>query len=207
MSEITHWDGPPLEAWAGAWTPQEAGLALAGLDVPWCVVGGWAIDLFLGRVTRKHEDLEIAVPRMFFPAIRSHLERRYALHVVGDGEVRRMKAGGTLPPEKHQCWVLDEAANQWRVDVMSEPGDAQTWIARRDQRITAPRALIIKQSRDGIPYLAPEAALLFKAKAARPKDEADLANALPLLSRDSRVWLRDALTIAHPDHAWLKHLL
>ena len=123
MSEITHWDGPPLEAWAGAWTPQEAAQALAGLDVPWCVVGGWAIDLFLGRVTRKHEDLEIAVPRMFFPAIRSHLERRYALHVVGDGEVRRMKAGSVLPPEKHQCWVLDEAANQWRLDVMSEPGD------------------------------------------------------------------------------------
>lgn len=112
----------------------------------------------------------------------------------------------SLPDQKHQCWMLDEAANKWRMDVMSEPGDATTWICRRDERINALRANIVRMSSDGIPYLAPEAVILFKAKGARPKDEADLANLLPQLSRDARVWLHDALTQCYPDHSWLKHL-
>src|SRR4029077_2495242 len=93
---ITHWDGPPLEAWE-PWTPATAARALAGVEVPWCVVGGWAIDLFLGRETRHHEDLEIAVPRLFFAPLRQQLDRHFALHVVGDGEVRRLSPGAPYP--------------------------------------------------------------------------------------------------------------
>jgi hypothetical protein len=26
---------------------------------PWYIAGGWAIDLFLGLVTRSHQDIEI----------------------------------------------------------------------------------------------------------------------------------------------------
>ena len=199
------WDGPPLEAWE-AWTPREAALVLEGLDAPWCVVGGWAIDLFLERETRHHGDLEIAVPRMFFPAVRRHFEASYALHVVGDGEVCRLAPGDLFPQAKHQCWVLDQAANKWRLDVMSEPGDAGVWKCRRDESIAAPRSEILRRSAEGIPYLAPEAVLLFKAKAARPKDEADLANTLPLLSLAARTWLKQALLLTHPGHAWLEKL-
>ena len=28
---------------------------------PWMIAGGWAIDLFLRRVTREHEDVDIAI--------------------------------------------------------------------------------------------------------------------------------------------------
>jgi DNA-binding transcriptional LysR family regulator len=44
-----------------------APLAVAGLmegfGRPWCIAGGWAIDLFLGRQTRPHKDVEIAIFR------------------------------------------------------------------------------------------------------------------------------------------------
>jgi hypothetical protein len=30
---------------------------------PWFVGGGWAIDLFLGRETRNHQDIDIAIFR------------------------------------------------------------------------------------------------------------------------------------------------
>ncbi len=30
---------------------------------PWFVAGGWAIDFFLGRVTRAHEDVDVAIFR------------------------------------------------------------------------------------------------------------------------------------------------
>ena len=198
------WDGPPLDAWA-AWRPDEVARRLAGVRVPWCVVGGWAIDLFLGAETRHHEDLEIAVPRADFAAIRAQLAE-FALHVVGDGEVRALAPDELPPPERHQSWVLDARANAWRMDVMLEPGDADTWIFRRDESIRVPRAQMIGVSRDGIPYLRPEGALLYKAKATRAKDEADFAAVLPRLEPSARAWLRGALERMHPEHAWISAL-
>lgn len=60
-----HWDGPRIDAWR-PWTPEQTSSHLAGVGVPWCVVGGWAIDLWLGVQTRPHEDTEIAVSREDF---------------------------------------------------------------------------------------------------------------------------------------------
>ncbi len=201
---VTRWDGPPLSAWA-PWTPREATERLAGVVADWAVVGGWAIDLYLGRQTREHEDLEIAIPRSQFPVMRRALAQ-FALHAVGDGEVRLLPPGEETPREKHQNWVLDVAAQAWRMDVMLEPGDAETWVFRRDERITAPRSRMIARTADGAPYLRPEGALLYKAKGQRRKDEADLASVLPALDDDARAWLREALALAHPGHAWMDRL-
>lgn len=199
---VTHWDGPPLSAWA-PWSPQKAAALLDGVNANWCVVGGWAIDLFLGRQTRAHEDLEIAIPRGEFAAMRERLAA-FQLYVVGDGEVRTLARGAEPPPEKHQNWVRE--GEHWRMDVMLEPGDADIWVFRRDEAITAPRAQMIG-SRDAVPYLQPEGALLYKAKAVRPKDEADFALAAPAMDADARAWLREALERAHPDHPWIAKLV
>jgi len=148
MTEITHWDGPGLDAWH-PWLPAEAATVLAGVEVPWCVVGGWSIELALGRPHRMHSDLEIAVPRVCFEAVRDHL-CDYRLHVVGDGEVRALARDGVPPEDRHQNWVLDPSESAWRMDVMLEPGDGTTWVFRRDERIRAPRARMVAV-RDGIP--------------------------------------------------------
>ncbi len=204
MSGQAHWDGPGLEAWRGAWTPWEAAEKLAGVGAPWCVVGGWAIDLFLGRQTRPHGDLEIAIVRPDLAAVRAHLGA-YRFHAVGDGEVWALAAGEAPPESKHQAWVLDVEAGLWRVDVMSEPGDHVTWVCRRDEAITAPRSRMIAV-RDGVPYLRPEGALLYKAKGRRPKDEADFAACVPYLEPGARAWLRAALGRMHPGHGWIAEL-
>lgn len=201
---VAHWDGPPLSRWR-AWTPYEALKLLAGAQVHWCVVGGWAIDLFVGEETRPHADIEIEIPRAEFSAMRAWL-RDYKLHVVGDGEVRALAASDFPPPEKHQIWALDERADAWRADVMLAPGDAQTWRCRRDPRIRAPYVSIVAANPQGIPYLKPEGVLLYKAKLAREKDEADFARALPRMDGRARAWLKDALEKAHPGHAWIGRL-
>lgn len=59
---------------------------------------------------------------------------------------------------------------------------------------------------DGVPYLRPQAVLLFKAKARRPKDEADFARCRPFLEPDARTWLGQALQRAHPGHPWIAAL-
>ncbi len=199
------WDGPPLEAWSGAWTPWEAAAALEGVGVPWCVVGGWSIDLFLGEVTRQHEDIEIEVLRRDHLVVREHLAP-LSFRAVGDGEIRVLEPGEVLPAELHQSWALDEAAQLWRVDVMLEDGDDETWTCRRSERITAPRAEIVTRTADGVPYLRPQASLLYKAKGARAKDVADLDATLPRLDDDATRWLEGALEVAHPGHPWLERL-
>jgi hypothetical protein len=85
---IVQWDGPPLSAWA-PWSPQQAAQQLSGRDVPWCVVGGFAIDLFLGESTRSHGDLEIAIPRVAFAAVRQRLSK-FGFHTLGQGQVRAL---------------------------------------------------------------------------------------------------------------------
>jgi hypothetical protein len=197
------WDGPPLEAWA-PWRPEEIARRLAGTRAHWYVIGGFAIDLFLGRETREHEDAEIAVPRAEFPLVREALAD-CAFHTVG-GEVRRLAPGEAPPPERHQNWALDPVANEWRVDVMLEPGDADTWVFRRVPSLRAPRAAMIATTAEGIPFLRPQGVLLYKAKQTRPKDEVDFAAVLPALDATARAWLREALSRVHPGHAWIERL-
>jgi hypothetical protein len=195
---------PDLDAWE-AWTPWQAAERLADVDVPWCVVGGWAIDLFVGAQTREHGDLEVALLRGDFDVARAALAG-FELFAAGSGEVRALRHDEAPPSQHHQVWVLDVEAEAWRIDVMLEPGDAGTWVFRRDESITAPRPSMVDHDRRGVPYLAPHGVLLYKAKAARDKDEADLATCLPRMGAAARTWLRAALERAHPEHSWLSRL-
>jgi len=61
-------------------------------------------------------------------------------------------------------------------------------------------------TQDGIPYLAPEIQLFYKAKGLRPKDEEDFVRTLPALDGKRREWLAQSLALVHPGHAWLKKL-
>jgi len=190
---------PDQDLWE-PWRPEEAAARLAGCPVPWAVAGGWAIDLHLGRQTREHEDLEIAIPRADLERYLPYL-RGLDLYSVGDGRILPL-AGGE-PPPYHQLWASDGV---WRLDTFLEPGDGQTWISHRDERVRLPMDLAVRRDASGTPYLAPETVLFAKAKHARPKDESDLTNALPSLDAASRRWLVDALELAHPGHAWLGRL-
>lgn len=195
---------PDVAAW-DAWRPEEVARRLAEVEVPWCVAGGWAIDLFLGGQRREHGDLEIAVPADRFDPIREALPE-LAFFPVGSGVAWPVAGNEALLHEHHQTWGWDRGTERWRLDVFREPHAGDTWIARRDARIRMPYAELILRTADGIPYVRPEVALLFKAKAHLPKDEGDLAAALPHLSAASRAWLRDAIALVHPGHRWIAAL-
>ena len=202
---MSHPLSPPFDAWQ-PWAPREVADRLAGIDAPWCVIGGHAIDLFLDRETRPHHDIEIATTRDGFAQIRERLQQRHVLYAIGDGTLRRLSPSDAYPRDRHQCWVLDERVGAWRLDVMQEPGDATTWRFRRDERITVPRANIVRHTRDNIAYLAPEVVLLFKAKGMREKDESDFTLVAPLLPPTQRAWLIDTLSRTHSDHPWIAAL-
>ncbi len=82
----------------------------------------------------------------------------------------------------------------------------EQWLFRRTPAIARPITALGGVTPEGIPYLAPEIQLLYKAKGLRAKDETDFTHALPALSGERRQWLRTALLTVHPDHPWLKRL-
>jgi len=185
------------------WQPEEVAGRLAAVAAPWCVAAGWALDLWHGRQTRPHHDLEIAIPSAAFGEVRRALAG-YVFDAIGSG--RRWPVDSPAFQRTHQTWVREPGTDVYRLDAFREPHDRDTWICRRDPRIRLPYAQIIRRSGGGIPYLAPEIVLLFKAKGTRQKDEEDFAGALPLLDAGSRTWLRGALGVAHPDHPWSRRL-
>ena len=193
---------PDLTLWE-AWHPTEVAHRLTGVDATWYVTAGWALDLYHGRQTREHEDTEISVPQEQFPAVREALSE-LELWVVGGG-LAHPEGPETLATYS-QTWVRDPVTGSWRLDVMRETWAGETWVFRRDPRIRLPRERVIAHTPDGIPYARPEIALLFKAKASRPKDDADFAAALPLLDRGQREWLAESIALVHPGHHWLRAL-
>jgi len=199
---------PDPDAWA-AWRPEEARRLLDGVTAPWYVAAGWAIDLFVGGERREHEDLEIAAPNARFAEVAAALGD-YEIFVIGTPENGQAtpyaEVGEEALAETHQTWVREPATGLWRLDVFREPSDGDTWICRRDERIRMPYDRVIEHTAEGIPFGRPEIVLLFKARHARPKDDGDLAAALPHLDSERRAWLREALELVHPGHRWLDAL-
>lgn len=162
------------------WSPQQLAQRLQGLSEPWCVVGGWALDLWHGRQTRPHGDLEFAVLREHLPVFMARLSD-LRFFAARQGVLTPCPAGAALP-EAAQFWGLDPATRRWCVDLMVEPGTPDTWVFKRQADLTGARVDMVRgleptsaneEPGARVPHLCPAAVLLFKAKATRDKDEAD----------------------------------
>ncbi len=175
---------------------------LADLDAQWWVAGGWAIDLAVGRTTRDHEDLEIAVRFDDQVPLRRAMPE-WDIHVlVGPGQLAPWTEGQVVELPQHQLWARRHPEAPWSLEILFELTDGDYWVFRRDQRIRLPLGQFGSRA-GGLPIVAPEAQLLYKAKDPRPKDLADLGAALSVMSGERVEWLSSALDQAHPGHPWL----
>jgi aminoglycoside-2''-adenylyltransferase len=190
--------------WSSCWTPSEVAHHLAGIATPWCVAAGWALDLFRGKQIREHGDIEIAIPAARFPEVRDRFPG-YVFDAAGSGRIWENATPDVLAAT-HQTWLRDPPTGNYLLDVFREPHDGDTWICRHDETIRLPYSDIILHNQDGIPYLAPELVLLFKAKNARKKDRADFAETVPHMARAQRETFAALLAHAHPGHSWLAEL-
>jgi len=211
-------DGSPSNAIAfddnvswRAWTPDHAAARLQRVrstrerPIRWATAGGWALDLFLGRVTRDHEDLEIAVLNDDVPAVLDAFAGAdWRWDVPTDGLLHPLDSPAYT--QTHQTWLWSKNANAFVLDVFREKHDGDTWIFRRDPTITMTWSDVADTSASGTPYLVPQVVLLFKAKHARPKDLADLTTFLPSLNAAQRGWLRASIEQVHPRHDWITRI-
>ena len=193
----------------GPWkisTPADAQRLLDGYDGQWWIAGGWAIEAFTG-VRREHEDVDLSLWRRDIEKLRLHLKGSYDLWSNAGGRFQPLTDQRPEQPEDaDQIWLRQHALSPWEFDVVVNPDRDGRWVFRRDPSLDFALDDISWVAPDGIRYLNPEIALAYKAKLARPKDEADLAAALPLLTTAQRQWLANMLDHLHPDHPWRDQL-
>jgi hypothetical protein len=187
----------------------EATKILADYDRPWAVCGGWALDLFLNRVTRPHKDVDFAVLRKDQLGIQEYLlSRGWTLEKAVSGELLPWRMGEWIDLPVHTIWCKNPKASPDFIELLFNEVDSTDFLFRRDTSITLPIEKMILSSALGIPILAPEIVLLYKSvKPEDPSASADFRNVLPELSSESRNWLAIALDKLYTGHVWLKDFL
>ena len=177
---------------------------MSGFGGRWGFAGGWAIDLFLGRQSRPHADVDIAVLRDDQTALRPLLLGADVRKVVAH-ELAAWPDDETLQSPVHEVHVT--WPDDFHLEFLLNEHDERTqeWVFRRETRIRRSlHAAFLGEA--GRWYLAPEIVLLYKSKAPRSNDDADFEAAVPHLRADQRAWLIEALAVTAPSHRWAQSL-
>jgi len=173
--------------------------------VPWWIAGGWALDLYAGKQSRAHRDLDVGVLRRDVLAVLAALPS-WEFFAAKNGVLARLTSDQEPRTDVYSLWCRPADATEWTLELMLDESDAGRWVYRRESRIQRPLEVTVRRDPQGIPYLAPEVQLLYKSARARPQDEADFAHVAPQLDLAACEWLRDALAISEPGHRWLSAL-
>lgn len=202
---------------------------LHGFPRPWFLCGGWAADAWLGRQTRDHGDVDIAVFHRDHGVIASHLEG-WALvghdpNVSDDTSEQWDGRRLDLPAHIHVPTLGSSLSTSpalthsaFEFEFLLNDGSDRDVVLNPEVGVAVAREDAIYQSRwGGVPTLSPEVVLFFKAGGnlsraeathggIRSRDEQDFVALLPSLTAVQRSWLGETLVAVRPDHPWLPHL-
>jgi Aminoglycoside-2''-adenylyltransferase len=173
---------------------------MAGYGSWWALAGGWAVDAWLGTQTREHLDIDVAVLHADQLEVRRYLSAGWVLagHDAEDDSSEGPWDGRRLGYPSH----IHARGHSLELDFQLELVDGEEWLLRREPRVTLPLADAVSPSTWGLPTLAPEAVLFFKAGPDRRAHDDDDFRALePMLKPGARRWLREALPAVNPAHA------
>lgn len=178
-------------------------IPLFGAPFSWFIAGGWALDLYLGKQTRDHADLDLGIFRRDQHLLHRFLSE-WTLSKVSDGISSVWRDGELLTLPVHEIQVTHP--NRRSFEILLAEADETHWIYRRNQTVkqTLQQAVIILPT--GIHILAPEIVLLFKSKNLRDHDQRDFETVRPVFKNAQVQWLVAALTCCYESHPWLKIL-
>lgn len=196
----------------------------------WAICGGYGLDIFLEQDTRTHGDIDLCVLEPDRAAAIGHmLSLGWQVYEFrGQGKVRPihspsasdngrnilcLKEGCDLirfyPSEEeglfyHEFFHTGLKELNYLEFLFSTTNDGYLLIGQQPglQRELSKAFL----TRDGVTYLAPEIALLYKAaNADQPEYQLDFQTAYPRLSPEQQGWFGDAMNPCYPDgHPWLQ---
>jgi hypothetical protein len=191
----------------------------------WCLCGGWAVDAWLGRITRDHGDLDITVFEDAEAALFSHLaDWQMVPHdgALADSDTNEQWTGRKLVIPAHlHCRGPEDSGNipqtgalladqGWSLEIVVNARTDAGWTLYDEPHIALPSSRAVAESPWGLPTAVPEVLLFFKGTAykgtrhyLRRRDHVDFERLLPTLSVGQRTWLREAISRVDLDHPWL----
>jgi hypothetical protein len=179
---------------------------MSSFEAPWWIAGGWALDLWMGRETRTHQDLDVAILR------RDQLELYRALHgwelyyATSDHRLLPLQTNQWLRSPIHGVWTRRAHDAPWLCEFLLNEHEGTDWVYREDPAVRMPLANVGIVVSGNIPILVPEVVLLYKAHERTEKDEADFQAALPRLTSPAKSWLLHAVNESLPNHPWAARL-
>ncbi|MGM0876923.1 MAG: nucleotidyltransferase domain-containing protein [Bacillota bacterium] len=105
---------------------------MLGFDRVWFFTGGWAIDLFIGKQTRSHQDIDIALFRNDQHSLKEYLN---------DWEFKKVVKGEFLSWEDEFLELLihevhaSNKQNGNKLEILLNETDNKDWRFRRNMSI------------------------------------------------------------------------
>lgn len=182
---------------------RKVAITMKDFKCEWGFAGGWALDLFQGRETREHHDVEIVVFRKNQQDLKEYL-KDWEFSKVIKGEFHPWQ-DEYLELPVHEIHAIHKSTGELLEVLLNEEIDDR-WVYRRDSRISIDHQSAFGKTEDGIPYLKSEIVLLYKAKNSREKDDLDFYKTLSYLNESQKKWLKGAIELSIPNHKWLASL-
>jgi hypothetical protein len=171
----------------------------------WCVIGGWAVDSWLGRQSREHPDVDIGIFRNDEATLFQYMsDWHLAAHDTPDATHDDQWDGSPLGFPAH---IHARHADWPELDFNFSERLGDKLIVSRDPALAVSLDEAIRPSAWSVPTLAPELVLWHKAQGEiRPRDQTDFDALLPTLEVGQREWLASAPRLGDAHHQWLAHL-
>lgn len=170
------------------------------------ISGGWAIDLFLGKQTRPHDDLDISISRLdqtHFQEILKDWDLK-ASDPPGSGTLRSWKSQEFLEKPVYNLWCRKTIEGPWNLELMLCDFEDDEWVYRRNNQIRGSIKEFGWSNSEGLKIISPEIQLLYKSRGPRNKDLQDLINCLQIFSQAQKNRLKTLLLAdSGPSHPWV----
>jgi len=208
---------------------QEVNKLLQGAEFSWAVCGGFGLELFLNEEIRTHGDIDICVFEEDRETILRHmLEREWKVYEFrGMGKVRPIRDARASEPGrnllclKEGCELIrfypcddQDQYHKFFYSGIRELNYVEFLFNRVEhgELLFDPGKGIRKnlteavRFRDGVPYLAPEIVLLYKAsRCEEEQNRLDFERVYPRMESIQQNWLTRSLEILYPQgHPWIR---
>ncbi|MGC9781145.1 MAG: aminoglycoside adenylyltransferase [Candidatus Heimdallarchaeota archaeon] len=114
--------------------PEEVSELFKSLDINWWIAEGWAIDIFLGKKSREHLDIDVLILRKDQIIIHKHLNE-WELYKTNQPRLKPWEKGEYLEIGVNSVWCKETSDSPWVLEIMFLDTIKDEWFFRHNPKI------------------------------------------------------------------------